>query len=179
MRRIKSLFILLADKFRRRFSDRIDYSRKAGVTIGNGCKLNDIPSWGSEPWLISLGNHVEISSAVTFITHDGATWVFRNQEKYKDVIKYGKISIHDNCFIGMHSTIMPGVEIGPNAIVGAGSLVTKTVPEGCVYAGIPAKYICSVQEYAEKCLNNNLDYDKELYRKDKKKAVLLALEENK
>lgn len=179
IKKIKSIFNLLADKYRRRFSDRILYSKRKGVQIGTGCKLNDIPSWGSEPWLITIGNHVEISSAVTFITHDGATWVFRDQEKYKDVIKYGKITIHDNCFIGMQSTLMPDVEIGPNAIVGAGSLVTKNVPEGCVYAGVPAKYICTVEEYAEKCLKQNLPYDKELYMKDKKQAVLLAIEKQK
>lgn len=175
IKQVKTIVNLIVDKYKKRFSDRIDYSRKAGVTIGDGCKLNDIPSWGSEPWLIEIGNHVEVSSAVTFITHDGATWVFRDQEKYKEVIKYGKIIIHDNCFIGMKSMVMPNVEIGPNAIVGAGSLVTKNVPEGCVFAGVPARYICTVKEYADKCLEQNLNYDKNLYQLDKKRSILLAM----
>lgn len=119
---------------------------------------------------------MEISSSVSFITHDGATWVFRDKERYKDVKKYGKISIKDNCFIGAHSIVLPGVIIGPNAIVGAGSLVTKDVPEGCVYAGVPAHFICTTEEYAEKCLANNHEYDKILYKTNKKKAVLEMLE---
>lgn len=113
----------------------LKFAKEIGVTIGEKCKLNDVPSWGSEPWLIKIGNHVEISFGVTFITHDGATWVFRDKEKYKDVIKYGKIVIGNNCFIGANSTILPGVEIGDNSIVGSCSLVNKKIPSGEVWGG--------------------------------------------
>ena len=150
-----------------------------GVSIGMSCKLNGRTDWGSEPWLISLGNHVELSNDVQLITHDGATWVFRDQERYKDVIRYGKITIKDNCFIGARSTILPGVTIGPNSIVGAGSLVRKDVEPDSVYAGVPAKRICSVYEYAEKCLRETPEYDKTAYFSDKRKEVLRMLNEKK
>ena len=150
----------------------IEHARKVGVTLGEGCRLIGNPSWGSEPWLITLGNHVEISSGVTFVTHDGAIWVLSGQERYKDVIRYGRIVIKDNCFIGTRSTILPGVTIGPNSIVGAGSLVRKDVEPNSVYAGVPARRICSLEEYAEKCLRETPEYDKEQYRIDKKKEVL-------
>ena len=153
----------------------IDKSRKRGVRIGNDCRLNDYPRWGSEPWLVSLGNHVEISTHVTFLTHDGATWCFRDKELYKNVIKYGKIQIFDNCFIGANTTILPGVDIGPNSIVGAASVVTKNVEPDSVYAGSPAKKICTLSEYAEKCLNQTPDYDKDAYNRDKKSEVLRVL----
>lgn len=153
----------------------VDYARKLGVTIGENCRIISTPMWGSEPYLISIGNHVELSSGVSFITHDGATWVFRNDERYKDVIRYGKIIIHDNCFIGMHSTILPGVSIGPNSIVGAGSLVRKNVEPNSVYAGVPAKRICSINEYAEKCLRETPDYDKRAYSQNKQAEVLRVL----
>ncbi len=68
--------------------------------------------FGSEPYLIELGNHVRTSSDVAFITHDGAAWVFREEEKYKKVIRYGKITVGDNCFLGMRCIILPGVTIG-------------------------------------------------------------------
>ncbi len=170
-----NIFRVIFRKIERYFTHPIKYARKLGVTIGDNCKLNGTPDWGSEPWLIFIGNHVELSGDVAFITHDGATWVFRSEERYKKVIRYGKITIKDNCFVGMRSTIMPGVTIGPNSIVGAGSLVVKDVPEGCVYAGVPAKFICTVDEFKEKCLAQTPDYDVEFYHRDKKAAVLEML----
>lgn len=153
----------------------IGRSRYAGVTIGNNCRLNGFPNWGSEPWLITIGNHVEISLRVTFLTHDGATWCFRGQERYKNVIRYGKIVIDDNCFIGANTTILPNVHIRENTIVGACSVVTKDLEANSVYAGIPARRICSLEEYAEKCLFQTPQYNKEEYSKDKKKEVLRVL----
>lgn len=133
-------------------------ARKLGVHFGENCRIGNA-EWGSEPWLIWIGDHSELSFDVAFITHDGATWGFRNQERYRDVIRFGKIVIGNNCFIGARSTIMPGVTIGDNAIVGACSLVTKSIPANEVWGGVPAHYICSTQEYAEKCLKETPKYD--------------------
>lgn len=159
-----------------RGGDYLDKSIKAGVNIGENCRLNDYPRWGSEPWLISIGNHVEVSLNVTFLTHDGATWCFRDQNRYKDVIRYGKIIIEDNCFIGANSTLLPGVRIGKNTIVGTGSVVTKDLEPNSVYAGVPAKRICSIEEYAEKCLRETPVYNKSKYKENKKKEVLRVLD---
>lgn len=115
--------------------DPIRYARKIGVSVGEECRFVSCPIFGSEPWLITIGNHVEITSDVKFITHDGSTWVFRGQEPFTKVIRFGKIAIGDNSFIGTRSTIMPGVHIGRNCIVGAGSLVTKSIPDGEVWGG--------------------------------------------
>ena len=80
--------------------------------------------------MISIRDHVLISFGVTFITHDGATWVFREQEKYKGTAKFGQISISNNVFIGAKSMILPNVNIGDNSIITAGAVVTKSVPSG-------------------------------------------------
>ena len=96
--------------------DPVAYARSIGVTVGEGCRLLS-SGWGSEPWLISLGNRVCISGNVTFLTHDGSIWVFRNQPRYRNVLKYGAISIGDNSFIGNGTTILPGVTIGENSVV--------------------------------------------------------------
>ena len=157
---------------KRKLQDPIKYSRNVGVKIGKDCKLNGIPNWGSEPYLISLGDHTEISFECVFITHDGATWCFRKEKKYEDVIKFGKISIGDNCFIGARSIILPGVKIGNNAIIGAGSVVTKDVPSGEVWGGNPAHFIALTNDYAEKCLKNTPEYNKERFRSNKKEEVL-------
>jgi acetyltransferase-like isoleucine patch superfamily enzyme len=64
--------------------------------------------------------------------------------------KMGKIVIGNNCFIGNGSKIMLGVRIGDNVIVGAGAIVTKDVPSNSVVAGVPAKVICTIDEFYEK-----------------------------
>lgn len=51
----------------------IRYARKIGVRIGEGCRISGRTNWGSEPWLITIGNHTALSFDCTFITHDGAT----------------------------------------------------------------------------------------------------------
>jgi len=104
---------------------------------------------------------------VSFVNHDGGTWIFRNQARYANVIKFGRIVICDNCFIGTGATIMPGVTIGPNSVVAAASVVTQSVPPNTVAGGVPARVLMDVEEYAEKCLAQNPTYDPEVYRKDK------------
>lgn len=149
----------------------IHHLRKKGLVIGEDYRIKAMPDFGSEPYLIHIGKRVTISFGVVFLTHDGATCVFRQQKQYKDVIKFGRIIIGDNSFIGARSTIMPNVTIGSNSIIGACSLVTKDVPDDCVYAGSPAKYICSTKEYADKCLEMTPDYDKDNFEMNKQKEL--------
>jgi len=132
----------LLNKITRYLLGPISYARSIGVNVGDNVRFISWPDFGSEPYLISIGNHVTITSNVTFITHDGATWCIREQDRYKKIIKYGRITIFNNCFIGKNSTIMPNVVIGPNAVVAAGSIVTKNVKPNMVYGGVPAHPIC-------------------------------------
>jgi acetyltransferase-like isoleucine patch superfamily enzyme len=53
----------------------------------------------------------------------------------------GKVLLKNNCRIGSHTTILPGVSIGKNSIIGAHSLVTKDIPDNVVAFGVPAKII--------------------------------------
>jgi len=127
--------------------------RAMGVQIGERCRIYTA-NFGSEPWLIRIGNHVCISNDVTFVNH-GLNWPF--QDKYESLTGFGTIEILDNCQIGVRVTILPGVTIGPNAIVGACSVVTKDVPADTVVAGNPAKPICSMEEYERKCVAQHID----------------------
>jgi len=84
------------------------------------------------------------------MTHDGAKWVLEQNGDFKGT-KFGPVTIRDNSFIGVNSIIMPNIVIGPSSIVGAGSVVTKDVPPYTVYAGNPARFICTYEEYLETC----------------------------
>jgi acetyltransferase-like isoleucine patch superfamily enzyme len=55
--------------------------------------------------------------------------------------KIGQVTLKQNCKIGSHSVVMPGVTIGKNAVVGAFSFVNKDVPENAVVVGVPAKIV--------------------------------------
>ena len=126
------------------------YLREAGAKIGTDCHVLGT-SFGSEPYLVEVGNNVYFSSGVKMFTHDGGTmqlyYMGISNKKYDN---FGKIKIGDNCFIGAESLILKNVTIGNNCIIGAGSVVSRSIPDGCVAAGVPAKVICTVEEYYEK-----------------------------
>lgn len=153
----------------------IKMARKIGVNVGKNCKFSPTIHWGSEPFLITIGNQVLISYMVDFITHDGGTWVFRNLPQYKGIMKIGRIIIQDNCMIGAHSIILPGVIIGKNCVVGAGSVVTKSLKPNGVYAGNPAKFICSINDYVKKSVENNKKYNKNYIKTDDRQKRILSL----
>jgi len=126
-----------------------EYFRKQGAQIGEGCSI--IPtSLGTEPYLIRIGNHVTIANGVGFGTHDGGTWIFRNE--IQDIQVFGPVVIEDNCVIGQNAIILGNVRIGRNSIVGAGSVVISDVPENTIVMGVPARPFGSVEKYREKCI---------------------------
>lgn len=125
---------------------------KYGVpNIGKGCQFVGTPNYGSEPYLITIGDKTTISFDVAFVTHDAATRVIRNlPDGDPETVIYGPIKIGKNCFIGCRSVILPNVTIGDNTIIGAGSIVNRSIPSNCVAAGNPCKVICTLDEYREK-----------------------------
>lgn len=92
-------------------------------------------------------------------------------------MKFGRIKIEDNCFIGADTTILPGVTIGKNCVIGAKSVVTKSLKPNGVYAGNPAKFICSIKEYVNKCVENNKRYNKNHIKSNDRKTRILSLME--
>ena len=126
-----------------------------GMKVGNNCQfISPGPNFGSEPYLITVGDNTTVSFDVAFVTHDAGTRVLRNlaepNSKEKQTVIYGQIKIGKNCFIGCRSTILPGVTIGDNSIIGAGSVVNRDIPANSMAAGVPCKVICTLEEYKEK-----------------------------
>lgn len=119
----------------------------------------------ADPELIKFHNNVTVASNVTFINHDLVHNVLNNMNNGYYAYNSGCIEVMDNVFIGSNTTILPNVKIGPNAIIAAGSVVTKDVEENTIVAGVPAKVIGKFDEYIEKRknkenLNSNQLWDK-------------------
>jgi acetyltransferase-like isoleucine patch superfamily enzyme len=142
------------------------------MSIGEDCRVYPW-AFGSEPFLIKIGNRVTVTSGVRILTHDGATWLIRDEKGRRQF--YARTEIGDNVFVGIDSIIMPGVKIEDNVIIAAGSVVTKSVPAGSVVGGNPARIIGLFSDYREKALSrfvSNIDMDQELpFRKRVEEVV--------
>ena len=107
-----------------------------GLKLGKGVEIIDTFFFDpSHCYLISIGDNCTICPGVRLIAHDAST------KKFLGYTKLGKIDIKENCFIGDSTIILPGVTIGPNSIIGAGSVVTKNIPPNVVAAGNPARVL--------------------------------------
>lgn len=147
-----------------------------GLICGKNVTIMGGANFGSEPYLITLKDNVRISNDVTFMTHDGGNWVFRHNEPYLDVNRFGKIIVDEYTFIGARSTIMPNVHIGKHCVVASGAVVTKNIPDNSVVAGVPARIICDVSEYAEKMKARMPEnWNVEEYKKNKREYLIKTI----
>ena len=109
---------------------------------------------------------MSITADVSILTHDFCSSVFR--QKYYDYVPgRSKVVIGNNVYIGQKAMILRGVTIGDNVIIGAGAIVTKDIPSDSVVAGIPARVVCTLDEYYQKrktkALEEAKQYARELY----------------
>ena len=133
--------------------------KKMGLKVGKEFgRLNGVIIDPSHCWLITIGDNVTLAPRVHILAHDAST------KNYLNYTKIGRVNIGNNVFIGAESVVLPNITIGDNVIIGANSTVTKDIPSGCVYAGNPAKFICTTEEYIEKnekLMKKTLTYGKE------------------
>ena len=141
-------------------------AKRRGLTVGKNFEIYSRIDFGSEPYLITIGDNVRISVGCMFITHDGGTWVLNNIDGGKRDI-FGRISIGNNVHIGANSIIMPGVTIGDNVVIGCSSLVTKDIPSNCVAFGVPSKVFENLDEYRNKADGKSVPTKGLSYKKKK------------
>lgn len=98
--------------------------------IGSNVEFDTI-----NPGLITISDGVVITTGCVILTH------FLNTRDHK--FEYGRVFIGEKVFIGCNTVICKSVEIGKQSVIGAGSVVTKNIPNNEVWAGNPAKYIRS------------------------------------
>lgn len=127
-----------------------------GVKVGKDCRIYT-NKFGVEPFLITIGDRVTITSGVRFITHDGSLWLITDEKGRR--YKYKQIKICNDVFIGVNSILLPGVTVGEKCIIGAGSVVTKSIPLNSIVAGVPARVIGKYDDFES--------YAKRFYPADK------------
>lgn len=130
----------------------ISYMRSKGAKIGDRVTIFSPKTTNidmTRPWLIDIGNDVQITEGVTLLTH-GYDWAVLKGVYGEILGSGGGIQIENNVFIGMKTTILKGVHVGNNVIIGANSLVNKDIPNNCVVAGNPARVIMPLDKYYEK-----------------------------
>ena len=121
------------------------------MKIGKNCSINS-NNFSTEPYLIELGDHVAIAGGTSFVTHDGAAWILR--EEIAEIDVFGEIKIGDNTFVGSNSLILPGTRIGSNCVIGAGSVVRGIIPDDSVVMGNPGKVVFKTSLLKKLLLSN-------------------------
>ena len=146
---------------------RTEFMRKHHLygSIGENCLIQKrkLPLYSN---LVFLHNNVNIASNVGFVTHDIIHRMLN--QKFPEggyTERVGCIEVMDNVFIGSGTRILYDTRIGSNVIIGSGSLVNKDIPDNSVYAGVPARFICTFDAYAEKSKKWSEEFQ-ELYGMD-------------
>ena len=156
----------------------IKYWKSKGLKIGNNCEIYGTAIFGSEPYLISIGDNVRINSKVEFVTHDGGVWVIRNlYDNLRDIDLFGAITVGNNVHIGSNTIVMPGAKIGNNCIIGCGAIVTGCIPDNSIAVGVPARVIENIDEYVDKH-KNDFVMTKDMSPSEKRKYLLSSKERN-
>lgn len=130
---------------RKRLERRWYKLRQQGMHLGSDVWL-PASTWIDPDYcfLISIGDHCGFGEECLILAHDA------QMDEFLDAARIGQVTIHESCHIGARTVILPGVVIGPKTIVGANSVVTRSLPPDTVCAGNPAKVICSLEDYLSK-----------------------------
>lgn len=120
-----------------------------GVYIGDNCKF-DL----NHSDLLTVEDHVHIASGTRLLCHQrNLSHYYKGDDYAKLGYKLAPIVLKKGCLVGMESFVMPGVTIGEGSIVGAGSLISKNIPDWTIAVGRPAK---CVKEIPERVSQNNI-----------------------
>ncbi|MEQ8763439.1 MAG: acyltransferase [Planctomycetota bacterium] len=128
----------------KRRKDPVELLRYRGAVVGRNVFIDkNVEIEQRASFLLEIGDGVGIGENCRIILHDSSTW------SHCDLpTKFGKVVLRDRVYVGVSSIILCGVEVGAGTVIGAGSLVTKSLPAGVVAAGVPCKVLDTIENYS-------------------------------
>jgi len=146
----------------------LEAAKNRGMKVGKNFNMPDKIYFGTEPYLIEIGDDVNIAAGVRFVNHGGTTTLLRKLTGYENARIFGRIKIGNNSTIGINCVITHEVQIGNNCILGANSVLSQSMPDNTVFIGNPAQFLCTIEDYGDIVLKSSPEYPREL-EKDRKK----------
>ncbi len=164
---IKQKILKLIYKHKATSATYVKYLKSIGVECGENITIfvpHNTTIDVLNPHLLKIGNNVAITGPASILTHDYSVFVANQLGGGRLFGKQKQVIIGDNVFIGWGGVILPGTIVGNNTIIGAYAVVSGKLDSNSVYAGNPARRICSIEEYIQKRENNQLDEAVDIYR---------------
>lgn len=116
----------------------------ASLNIGNNVGMSSTRMWIHDS--VTIGDNVKIGACVLIMDTDAHPIDYLKRRSSSFGTKSAPIVIEDDVWIGAHSIILKGVRIGARSVIGAGSVVTKSIPQDCVAVGNPCRIIKRVSQ---------------------------------
>lgn len=114
----------------------------AKISIGNNVGMSSTILWAHKS--IVIGDNVKIGGCVTILDSDAHSLYWKKRRSVDEDIKCksdAEVIVENDVLIGMNTLILKGVTIGARSVIGAGSVVTKSIPADCIAGGNPCKVI--------------------------------------
>jgi maltose O-acetyltransferase len=123
----------------------LEWYVKRGLRVGERCELEQpFELDPSHCWLVEIGDDVTFAPDVHVIVHDAST------KRCVGHTRLAPVRIGSRVFVGARTTILPGVTVGDDVLIGAGSVVSRDIPPGTVAAGNPARALGTLASYYER-----------------------------
>ncbi|GGC67151.1 acyltransferase [Hoyosella rhizosphaerae] len=116
------------------------------VSLGNNAVIGDfVHIWGGGGVSIGDDSMIGATTVITSQSHDARA--VSKGKLYRETHSRAPVNIGKNVFLGSNVTVLPGITVGDNAIIGAGAVLTKDVPDNAIVMGVPAKIVGSITDY--------------------------------